>query len=381
MRRALGWAFSNRPGEWVREGLRLTIALSNIWVDLTLQTEAYHWIQKGLGLLEAGEEDLSLRALALFFSSDGAFKENHLVARDILEESLALFRSSGNKIGQIDALLTLADYIRQEDPPKAHQLADEAAALSTDIQYMWRLALSESWMDNLLSRQGVDKVQEVLEKSQLFLKENGMILYLLPITTNRGHLAFSQGDAKAAQKYYQQVLDLALELENKFWIAVSLGSLGMVAYLRDDFRAMAALLQDSLECFREQDDRGSTCWILRNLAIAAKREGNLRQADQHYRESLSISQALQDDYGVFASLAGLGGIAVAEGEELRAARLLGAAEALFESFTKPLDRIEQIEFERDKAALCGHLDRDALQAAREEGRQMTLEQALNLACA
>src|SRR5439155_15426270 len=78
-------------------------------------------------------------------------------------------------------------------------------------------------------------------------------------------------------------------------------------------------------------------------------------------------------------LAGLGGAAAASGLAERAARLLGAAEALFEAMGAPLTRNEQAVFDRDVAVTRAALSGESFAAAWAEGRRLPLERAIQLA--
>jgi len=65
----------------------------------------------------------------------------------------------------------------------------------------------------------------------------------------------------------------------------------------------------------------------------------------------------------------------------RAARLLGAAEALRENTHLPMTPYERPEYDQHLAAIREHLDSDAFSVACAEGRRMTLEQAIAYALA
>jgi hypothetical protein len=90
-------------------------------------------------------------------------------------------------------------------------------------------------------------------------------------------------------------------------------------------------------------------------------------------ESLALHWELQDKEGIAACLAGLAGVAEAEGQPERAARLLGAPEALLEASDTHLGAIGQAEYERIAAAVRAQLDEAAFAAAWAEGRARDLE--------
>ena len=72
----------------------------------------------------------------------------------------------------------------------------------------------------------------------------------------------------------------------------------------------------------------------------------------------------------------MAGVAADLGRFDRAARLLGAAEAYFDTFFKPLDPWEQAEFDRIAALARERLDDKTYVTAWTEGRALTLDQAI-----
>jgi hypothetical protein len=73
---------------------------------------------------------------------------------------------------------------------------------------------------------------------------------------------------------------------------------------------------------------------------------------------------------------GLAGVAAAEGQPERAARLLGAAQALIENTDAVIGPAERIEVERDLSAVRTQVGEATFTSAWAEGRAMTLEQAI-----
>jgi hypothetical protein len=72
----------------------------------------------------------------------------------------------------------------------------------------------------------------------------------------------------------------------------------------------------------------------------------------------------------------MGGVTVLAGQPERAARLLGAAEALLAVSGACIDRVDQAEYERIAAAARAQLEDQAWAAAWAGGQAMPLEQAI-----
>jgi len=80
--------------------------------------------------------------------------------------------------------------------------------------------------------------------------------------------------------------------------------------------------------------------------------------------------------GIVHALEGVAGLAAAQGDARRAARLYGAAEALREVIRTPLAPFDRTEYDRYVAVARAQLDEAAFSAVWAEGRAMPLEQAI-----
>jgi hypothetical protein len=112
------------------------------------------------------------------------------------------------------------------------------------------------------------------------------------------------------------------------------------------------------------------------LGWAALLRGNHAQAEALHEESLRLSQELGNKIIVSESLEGLACAAEIRGEAEWAARLFGAAEALRETlgiFHLPSELALREPY---VSAAHSRLDEAAWKAAWEEGRAMTLDEAI-----
>jgi ATP/maltotriose-dependent transcriptional regulator MalT len=186
---------------------------------------------------------------------------------------------------------------------------------------------------------------------------------------------FNQGDGTQAVAMIQEGLTIARELGDKRFIADGLSNLGYMTYGQGDLVQAAALIQEAVTIARELGHTPTLAVTLGNLAQIAYEQGDAKQAETLFLESFSF--AWEDKYAVWAgaSLIGLAMVAEAQGQPTRAARLLGAAEALID-VNKHLTPVERVTYERDVARIRSRLGEEAFTAAWAEGRSMTPEQAL-----
>jgi DNA-binding CsgD family transcriptional regulator len=116
-----------------------------------------------------------------------------------------------------------------------------------------------------------------------------------------------------------------------------------------------------------------------NLGWAALLQGEHERARISYRESLTLCKELGDKMIASESLDGLACICSAEGEAERAAILFGAGEALFEAVGGQHEPGEAAMREPYLAMVRSRLDEIAWQAAWEEGRGMSMGEAIEYA--
>ena len=194
-----------------------------------------------------------------------------------------------------------------------------------------------------------------------------------------GNVAVYQGDYTTARMLHEESLALYRELEDKGGIGFSLNWLGIVASSQGDYAAARVFHEESLELFRDLGDKRNIAMSLSLLGVVAGYQGNHATARILHEESLVLFRELGDKKNIAEVLPGLAAVAEANRRPKRATKLLGAVESLLERIGARLDPIERGDFERTLAAARAQLDEAAFAKAWEEGRAMTMEQALEFA--
>jgi predicted ATPase len=137
------------------------------------------------------------------------------------------------------------------------------------------------------------------------------------------------GDFDGALQAVTASLEQLRTLDEPFWTALAVGSLGTVEKILDRD-------QDALRHMREARDLGdrfgSSTWLAAwsrvQLATLSIMGGDLRQARALLDEALDLSVAARNTAGVALCLAAYAQLASEEGDPGRGARLAGAAEGL-----------------------------------------------------
>jgi tetratricopeptide (TPR) repeat protein len=207
-------------------------------------------------------------------------------------------------------------------------------------------------------------------------------------------LAATQGDLATARSLFEESLALCREMGARRGIAGLLGNLGTVVHGQGDLVTARALYEESLALWRDLGDKWGLALSLTNLGNVACEQGDLSTARALYEKSLAVWREMGAKRGIATCLALLVGVevavawaAAAAGAEIgadregrkraeRRARVLGAVEALLESMDAILERVARLSYEHAVAAVRAQLGEEAFARAWQEGRAMSMEEAV-----
>jgi DNA-binding CsgD family transcriptional regulator len=147
---------------------------------------------------------------------------------------------------------------------------------------------------------------------------------------------------------------------------------GIAAHLGGDLDAAERSWEGALTLFRREGSEHGASHALSGLADLALQRGEHARAAANWQERLNLTW---DSWSLRWALEGLAAVAAACQQSERAARLLGAAEALRERLGAVLGPGQLLEVERTTAAARAALDEAAFAAAWAEGRRLSPEAA------
>lgn len=221
------------------------------------------------------------------------------------------------------------------------------------------------------------------------------------------------GDFAAARPLFDQSLDLSRQAhDDALRCEVLLGAISEASAV-GDFERARVLGDEGIALARRQGDTRLTAQIINIVGFAACLEGDLQRARPLLEESLELCEAVGEKWHTNRAWWTLGHLArlegdfanarahfdraltelrewcclwplpyhleprayidIAEGRYQRAARLLGAAQALRETMRHALHPSLRPEYERQLAALHQNFDAALLEAAWDAGRALNLE--------
>jgi non-specific serine/threonine protein kinase len=331
-RAALSWSL----GRGSDLGPRIASALSPFWYTRGYLSEARTNLEAvvGSGVAPATVRAKALDGLGWIAEPQGDYER----ARTAYEESLELYRRSGDKTGVANALGDLGS-----------------------------LALDQG---------DYEQATSLLEESLTLHRELGSREDVIGILDSLGVLASAKGEQEQSIVFLSEAVAMSRGTGNVRRTATSLGNLGFTTLVHGEPEKATALLDESLALFREIGDRSNIAISLMISALAALTQGDHGRVQALGEECLKLLQKAQDTQHIADCLGIMASAAGARGSAKRAARLWGAAEALREEIGVTLQAEVRMVLDPYLATARSSLGEIAWRTTLVEGRAMTPEQAI-----
>jgi len=341
VRAAFWWAKGSGREEIV---LRLTWALYGLWLAHGYFDDARDCFAVALALPSANEPRLAhLRAKVLLGAARIAqVQSDYAAANPLAHECLALFKKLGEHEGIADAL-TQVGLIAWEQGNYASAHAS---------------------------------LQETLAIRKRIGNQVGIAIALMHVGIAEREL----GNYAEGRRLIEQALEMHREWGFEQLIGIALMHLGATVDAQGDPGALS-ILEEGVMIFQRLGDKHGLGRCLHDLGKAAARQGNYELAHGRFEESALLLRELGDRRNLVKCVEGLAGIAVTHEQMERAARLFGASEAAREKLGTPLPASYRPNYEHAIAALAAEVDEQQMEKWWNEGRAMTMEQAIEYALA
>jgi tetratricopeptide (TPR) repeat protein len=163
----------------------------------------------------------------------------------------------------------------------------------------------------------------------------------------------------------------------------NLMALGEIARAEGKYDLAKRTQSEGLEIARELGQVNAIMLFLNNLGDIAVCEGDLGLAKALLIEGVTLARQLKYQPGILCSLLGFAGVLAVEKQARRAAQLLAVYATHIESgdmrYVRDINPADEAQYQHNLARAREQLDEDAFNAAWEDGRAMTLEQAIESA--
>jgi predicted ATPase/DNA-binding CsgD family transcriptional regulator len=339
LRAALDWSLERQDR---LSALRLAAALWRFWWMRGYLSEGHRWLEQALAAPPAEMDSPTARAVrAKALGGAGIlayYQGEYQRASQYCQESLAAFRALGDRQGIASALSGLALIARSKHAfGEARLLYEECLAILREQDDRWQLADT---------------------------------LYAL------ARLCLFQQDYRAAHVFCEEGLALFRTLGDQRTVALTLQIQGGLALFQGDYAMAQQLFQEGLPTLRALGDRSGIGRAFSGLAELALAQGNAAQAVPLYTEALTHLHEVGDKIWIPEVLQRLATAVAREGHVVWAARLLGAAAALFKTLGTSPYPILRAAYDYTVATTRATVGEDQFAAAWQEGQAMTLEAVL-----
>jgi non-specific serine/threonine protein kinase len=343
-RAALQWGAKHNADA----GLRLAGALAEFWARRGYHSEGRTWLQALLDQVSVLPEE----------QGEAAKRRRAAQAKATLALSTMVFVA-----GDIATALTY-----REASVRLYRQLEDRQGLGRALGLLGYVAM--------LRGQMTEAERALLEAITLGREAGDKLALSFALTIQSRFLLAAYGDLAAAHISSTESARLARENGMPWAMAQAVVSLAGTAAYAGDWDEARAHIREALALFHQLGDRYRSNTSYSELAHIERRAGNLAEARRLYKETIVVWQefgqrpAIAHQLECFAFLAG------AQNQSRRAARLLGAAEALRETIGASMTSPERIEYDREVTALQAQMEAETAADHWARGRKMTLEEAV-----
>ena len=347
LRAALDWGLSRNPDS----ALRIVGAANLFWTAGGYSAEGFRWTQKALEEAEkthvpsnlTNEQRLVARAKALcgltrLYLSLG----DNANAKSVAEKSVALYRQSQDRRGLAFALVVLAYPL---------EFLGERVQAEAALQESYSIGRAEG--DTYIICRALNRLGNVI-----------VDLY---------------HDLDLSQGYVEESLRLAREAGLRSQEAQACEVLGFIAIHRNDHDASRLYFKESVRVYEEIGATFNAILEKSNLAHLERKLGNYPEALKYYRETILAFRDMGQTGAVSHQLECFGFIAIAEGRNEQALRLLAAATALREKAGTPMRPEEKVYFDEQLKTLRDKMSSPTLEWIWSKTHVLSMDDAITLA--
>jgi ATP/maltotriose-dependent transcriptional regulator MalT len=337
LRAVLSRSLGSRDSEL---GLRLAAALSRFWHARGYYGEGTMWLEEALA--QSGAVAPAVRAETL--TGLGTILGMHTSSergKAYLEEAIGLWEEIGNPGRVAECLNTLG------------------------------------WLG--MHRGDGTRVKAIFEKALAAARESGEEKVVSNVLLGLGWFAFDGGDFERAQELWEEALVVAREMGNAWNISMVLMNVGHAELVQGNYQRATALNEEVVDLGRKLGSDPVIAHGLISLGLVATLGGDPKRGKKLSREGLAIELELGRSVNLVHALQDLAGAAAALGENVRAARLWGAAEALRADTGVAWQPEDRLLHEPLLMAIGSRLDKAAFEEAFAEGKAMNLADAAEYA--
>jgi len=241
------------------------------------------------------------------------------------------------------------------------------------------LARLEHWLGVLLQQQGeLDASVRALEHSLAIWRELGDREQQARELNSLGATHRYLGHLDTARTFLEESVEISREIGSDTRLAAALTNLGQVEGAAGDLDRASQALREALELDDNHGDVFGVALDQQSLALVSLRAGRAEEARDLLSSSLDYVVSSGDTEFLANALELSACITADLGDQLRAARLAGAADAIRQQAGVPIAQPDAALLERFLAPARATIARDAWDAELAAGRALTQQKAVAL---
>ena len=370
LRAALSWAHKTD----IEAGLSLSGHLRRYWESANV-LEGIQWLENFIDHPAAADFPAA-RARALHaYGWLMTWFQQFAQARVATEESLALFRAEGDRRGEADTLVSLANIWQfLDDPDFASEFLHQSLDIALSLNDPWREANVYYFLG--WHRRDFQRTLMHWEKAVSLYRQAGDQIALANLLSLLGQFRILDGDIEVGEKLLDEAMVLwEANRRANIWENVKIAK-SLLALLKGDHEKAYELLEQALQSTRERGNRMSYLWVRVRMGYPALLAGNAEEAYKIFAETAQDFKKDGYTIGTVVALEGIANYYVVTGKPEHAARLIGWADTMRKKFGDPRPGIEQAEIDKMIAACLASMGEEAFSDTYDEGRKMQLDEAV-----
>jgi non-specific serine/threonine protein kinase len=369
---ALDWAAKHDHD--VEAGLYLAGRLHVFWEGFDIR-EGTRWL---VAFLEKPASKLHPLARAKALLAYGwlmQWLEQFDVGRSSAQECLEIYKTCDDQRGVADAIGLLAITL---DMDEAMPLLNQALVIAQtlgDREQQARILLARLWHNTGLE-QGKSDLKEAVD----LLREAGH-LQRLGLTLNwLAQYEMWSDNLESAEAYLVEAVQVSKQLNSSRLAEQNSARYGQLEYLKGNFQMARVRYQESLTISERLGLRMGVLWYHTLLAYVAVHEGDLQKAKKLFVETAENFRRDGRLIGVVFTLEGMAELYISLDKPEKAACLIGWADAMREKIPDTRPPVEERDVDHTITKCLAAMGEIGFTHAYEEGKSMTMDQAITYAC-
>jgi predicted ATPase len=374
LRMALEWALVTD----VESGLQIVAGpIYRFWLFHSTSRELGNWLAQLLQRYDSSTP-LHVRALAIqsqcVVNNAGKFHEAHLLA----EKSLQMARSLSDRHSEAFSLSILGGFtLLQGSVGEAIPLLEQSLAIYRALGDKVGQAGAIDWLS--INNPDLELATAYASEGLGLCRELGDLAGVASILTTLARLTYSRGDFSSPAPWLEEVLSLARQLGDQVREDEALITYGTLAFWQGDYPRARALYEAGISLGEKIGYHYQNLWAQIYMAYAVLRQRELRHARQLFEDGVRGMQKADLVIGLVFAVEGLASLHVMEGQAERAAQLFAWADAMRGKMGDPRPPVEQASIERDLDVVQSTLKASDFASLSREGQRLTVDEAVILA--